>query len=368
MASIASGAKPPLTIEIGPMMEHVWTGIPVFTRRLVTALQKHGGLDLSFMYGGLRIPAPVVDAAVNLGSGSFMRADFEARSFDDYSLVRGDAPIIYPSVKGPASGLIDYESSTVHDISTLVMPEYHEEANVAYHLDHMALELGTNDVTFTISQATDAALRAAFPSQTGKTRLLYQYVDWPAAFELMEHNATPIQLGRYAVVVGTLEPRKNLELLIEALHYPELSASPLKLVVIGKRGWLVDEFMAGIPDSLRSKLIFTGFVTEFAKYRLIKNSEFLIFPSIYEGFGIPALEAMSLGKPVLGSMTSSFPEVIGDGGIFFDPFSAIDFAQKFAVMADRATIRELAPKAIAHAATFGPERMAAPVAEWALEH
>lgn len=368
MASIATGARPPLTVEIGPMMEHAWTGIPVFTRRLVTALKKHDGLDLSFMYGGLRIPDPVVDAAVSLGSGSFMRADFEARSFDEYQLVRGDAPILYPSVKGPASGLIEQEASTVHDISTLVMPEYHEEANVAYHLDHMALELKTNDVTFTISQATDAALKAAFPSQADKTRLLYQYVDWPEAFEGMDYNATPIQLGRYAVVVGTLEPRKNLELLIEALRYPQLSGSPLKLVVIGKKGWLVDEFMAGIPDSLRTKLVFTGFVTEFAKYRLIKNSEFLIFPSIYEGFGIPALEAMSLGKPVLGSMTSSFPEVIGDGGIYFDPFDVKDFAEKFAVMADRPTIRELAPKAVAHAATFGPERMAAPVVEWAMGH
>ena len=65
----------------------------------------------------------------------------------------------------------------------------------------------------------------------------------------------------------------------------------------------------------------------------MRHAEFLIYPSVYEGFGIPALEAMSLGKPVLASMTSSFPEVIGDAGVFFDPLSVTEFAAAFAEMA-----------------------------------
>jgi hypothetical protein len=93
------------------------------------------------------------------------------------------------------------------------MPEAHEEANIAYHLDTMALELATDDVVFCISEATRAALSSAFPSVASKTRTLFQYVDWPNHFEIMNRNMPPLRLGPYAVVVGTIEPRKNLGLL-----------------------------------------------------------------------------------------------------------------------------------------------------------
>ena len=84
-----------------------------------------------------------------------------------------------------------------------------------------------------------------------------------------------------------------------------------------------------LPAEACDRLLFSGFVSEFTKYRLIKGSEFLIFPSVYEGFGIPALEAMALGKPVLSSWSSSLPEVVGDAGVYFDPLSVTDFAAAF---------------------------------------
>jgi glycosyltransferase involved in cell wall biosynthesis len=105
-------------------------------------------------------------------------------------------------------------------------------------------------------------------------------------------------------------------------------------------------------------------VSEFVKFRLLRHAEFLVYPSVYEGFGIPALEAMSLGKPVLASMTSSFPEVVGDAGVFFDPFSASELAAAFAEMSDKRKLAELAPKAVQGAAAFNWQRMAAPVVEW----
>jgi glycosyltransferase involved in cell wall biosynthesis len=101
------------------------------------------------------------------------------------------------------------------------------------------------------------------------------------------------------------------------------------------------------------------------KYRLLRHADFLVYPSVYEGFGIPALEAMSLGKPVLASMTSSFPEVIGDAGVFFDPLSVSEFAAAFAEISDQRKLAELAPRASAAATAFHWQRMAAPVVEWA---
>jgi glycosyltransferase involved in cell wall biosynthesis len=137
-------------------------------------------------------------------------------------------------------------------------------------------------------------------------------------------------------------------------------------VVIGKKGWKVDQFMADLTAADRQRLMFSGFATEFTKYRLLKHAEFLVYPSLYEGFGIPALEAMSLGKPVLAARTSSLPEVIGEGGVYFDPLSVSEFAAAFAEISDQRKLEELAPKATSGAAAFGWQRMAQPVVDWVL--
>jgi glycosyltransferase involved in cell wall biosynthesis len=180
----------------------------------------------------------------------------------------------------------------------------------------------------------------------------------------MDRNLPPVALGRYAVVVGTIEPRKNLGLLLRALDNRAVMRSGIHFVVIGRRGWLAEQALARLTPEAQQRITFTGFVSEFVKYRLLKHADFLVFPSVYEGFGIPAVEAMGLGKPVLAAMTSAFPEVIGEAGVYFDPFSVEEFAAGLREIVDPKRLAELAPKAVAQAATFTPERMAAPVLAW----
>jgi glycosyltransferase involved in cell wall biosynthesis len=293
-----------------------------------------------------------------------LREDLERLHSHGYEIIDRHAPMLFPSVKN-ACTIGEREASTVHDMSTLVMPEVHEDANVAYHMENFKHDLETDDVTFCVSDATRAALELYYPSAATKTRVVHQYVDWPDNFEAIDRNLPKLNLGRYGVVVGTLEPRKNLGLLIRALALPEVRRSGIRFVVIGKKGWKVDQFLASLPAEESSRLVFSGFVSEFIKYRLLRHAEFLVYPSIYEGFGIPALEAMSLGKPVLAAMTSSFPEVIGKAGVYFDPLSASDFAAAFAEISHKRKQAELAPIAIEGAPAFTWQRMAAPVVEWA---
>lgn len=353
-----------LTIDVSPLLEDQWTGIPVFTRRLISALQRRGGLDLAFSVNLVEYPREQIAAAMALGAGAFLRDHFEARGFLDYRPIDPSAPIFYPSTKGKA-GLGAREASTVHDMSTLFMPENHVEANIAHHLDHFAKEVTTNDAVFCISEATKAALLTAIPSVASKTRLIYQYVDWPENFAVMDRNLPPLRLGRYAVVVGTIEPRKNLRLLIDALHRPEVERLNMTFVAIGRKGWMVDALLDELTPQQRRKLVFSGFVSEFVKYRLIRGAEFLIFPSLYEGFGIPALEAMSLGKAVLAARSSSLPEVVESAGVYFDPLSTDEFVAALGEIADPRKLAELAPLALARNSAFGPDRMAQPVVEWA---
>jgi glycosyltransferase involved in cell wall biosynthesis len=360
-----TSAKPRLSVDVSPLFEAQWTGIPVFTRRLIQALQQDGRLELSFCRNLTKIPPRHVKAALRAGNGLALAQEFEVGEHLRFPPADIAVPIFYPSVK-KNFGVCAAEASTVHDMSTLVMPENHTPANVEHHMCDLRQELAGNEVTFCVSAATQTALHTYFPSAASRTRVILQYIDWPDGFDLMDRSLPRIALGRYAVVIGTIEPRKNLALLLRALATEALRGSDLKFVVIGKVGWLVEQFLADLAPEQRERLIFTGFVSDFAKYRLIRAASFMVYPSLYEGFGIPALEAMSLGLPVAAARTSSLPEVIGDAGLYFDPFSTGDLLGCLAELAHAGRRQELAAKARERAALFTPQRMAAPVVDWVM--
>lgn len=141
----------------------------------------------------------------------------------------------------------------------------------------------------------------------------------------------------YLLYLGTLQPKKNIEGLIEAFallitshqslatnHYP-----PITLVIAGKKGWLFEEIFEKVKSlGLENKVIFTGFIKEENKPYLISGAKAFVLPSFYEGFGIPVLEAMSLGVPVVISSEGSLPEVGGKAAIYFDPSNIEDIAEK----------------------------------------
>lgn len=360
---MAAESAPRLALDIAPLLETQWTGIPVFTRRLVQALDATGRVRLEFCARLSRVPEEAVRRALRQGTGTYLRDLFERSAFEDAAPADPAVPLLYTSVKA-AAGAAAREASTIHDISTLVMPETHAAANVDFHLDPLREQLQSDETVFCCSEATRAALTATFPWVAPKARVIHQFVDWPAEFALYDRNLPPVALGRYAVVIGTIEPRKNLGLLLRALEHRALARSGIHFVVIGRRGWLADQALGRLTPEARARVTFTGFVSEFVKYRLLRHAEFMVFPSVYEGFGIPALEAMSLGKPVLASRSSAFPEVIGEAGAYFDPFSVEEFAAALQEIAQPNRLAELAPKALAQAAAFHPARMAAPVLDW----
>lgn len=149
--------------------------------------------------------------------------------------------------------------------------------------------------------------------------------------------------GKYVIYLGTIQPRKNLLRLIEAFKPIE----NLKLVIVGKtkglgrEGWMFDEILAkpaklGIED----KVIFTGFVpTEELPY-LLSDAETFILPSLWEGFGIPPVEAMACGTPVVVSKISSLPEVVGSAGLLVDPHSVTQIEQAIRTITTDKKLRE----------------------------
>ena len=135
--------------------------------------------------------------------------------------------------------------------------------------------------------------------------------------------------SQYIIYVGTIQPRKNLEKLIEAFaEVINCVNYPLALVIIGKKGWLYESVFQK-PEQLKieEKVLFLDFIKSNELAHLLNSALCFVLPSLYEGFGIPVLEAMACGTPVVLSNGSSLPEVAGDLGIYVDPQKKDDIAK-----------------------------------------
>jgi len=132
----------------------------------------------------------------------------------------------------------------------------------------------------------------------------------------------------YLLYLGTLQPKKNLEGLIEAFKILITNHQlPITLVIAGKKGWLYKEIFDKVKSlGIENKVIFTDFIKEDDKPYLISGAKAFVLPSFYEGFGIPVLEAMSLGVPTVISKEGSLPEVGGEAAVYFDPYDLKDMA------------------------------------------
>jgi glycosyltransferase involved in cell wall biosynthesis len=133
---------------------------------------------------------------------------------------------------------------------------------------------------------------------------------------------------RFVLSVGTLQPRKNFERLIEAYAQVRSSVPPLRgrassnvdLVIAGGTGWMYDGIYRRVEElRLQGQVHFPGYVADEDLPALYSLADLFVFPSLYEGFGLPVLEAMACGTPVVTSNTSSLPEVVGDAGLTVDP-------------------------------------------------
>ena len=132
--------------------------------------------------------------------------------------------------------------------------------------------------------------------------------------------------GDYFLYMGTLEPRKNIERMIEAyaLLKKENAAAP-KLVLAGKKGWLYDKIFEKVKKyEIEDDVIFTGYISDEDAVEVMRGAFAFIFVSIYEGFGIPPLEAMACGTPVIVSGEASLPEVVGDAAVIADAYDCAD--------------------------------------------
>lgn len=137
-----------------------------------------------------------------------------------------------------------------------------------------------------------------------------------------------LKMENYILFLGTIQPRKNALKLVQAFHLLKQSGYPGKLVLAGNIGWLADETLAVIRSSPDAQyIVLTGYVSDQVRKALYTHADVYVLPSLYEGFGVPAIEAMACGAPVAVANNSSLPEVVGKAGLLFNPSDPADIAR-----------------------------------------
>lgn len=244
----------------------------------------------------------------------------------------------------------------VHDLVAFLFPRKHQIKATLIEKTFLKRALKKAAHIVIVSENTKRDLLKLFPFCSGKPVT----VIYPAACHCTGHLGSDITLPKqFFLTVGALEPRKNLEAVLDAHERlrNEMGENIPSLVVVGSEGWKNKKLMKKL--SVSSNILLLPYLTEAALARLYQKAFAFIFPSLYEGFGMPPLEAMAAGAPVICSNAASLPEVCGDAALFFNPKDATTLTEHMKkIIADATLRKELSQKGFAQAKKFSWQKSA----------
>ncbi|GHU53213.1 glycosyl transferase family 1 [Clostridia bacterium] len=330
-----------VAFDVLPLLNNEKSGVGYYESELVKRLIRQNpsvGFDLEFISskhnadGLKRYIARNVNVIHSNFSSFAYRAASSVLPVPYSAFIRSDADITHffnfivpPFVKGKTI-------ATVHDMAVHRFPET-VRAKTKYMLfASLKKSFKRADMILTVSEFSKREILRFYDYPEEKIRVVYNGVD------LRKYNPqiggekideTKAKYGlpeEYILYLGTLEPRKNIERLIDA--YARVKANVPPLVLAGGKGWLYKGIFEKVKSlNLEKNVIFTGYIDGTDKPALYAGAMFFVFPSLYEGFGLPPLEAMACGTPLLVSNAASMPEVCGDCAVYTDPESVSEIAE-----------------------------------------
>ena len=254
---------------------------------------------------------------------------------------------------------------TVYDCTVFLMPELHDQGNVEVVSRNMRLAAERAVAIIADSESTRTDYLATVPADPERVSVVYGAADARFNPLISESEIQRVRarygIGReYVLAVGTTEPRKNLFRLIRAFESLSSHHRDVQLVVAGRRGWLSEPLYEYVEQhSLEDTVRFAGYVDAGDLPALYAGATVFAYPSLYEGFGLPLVEAMASGVPVLTSNRSSLPEVAGDAAILVNPEDEAEIAGELVhLLEDEQLRRELTKEGIRQAARFSWESSA----------
>lgn len=253
---------------------------------------------------------------------------------------------------------------TVHDLIYHLFPVYHKRLNRRYLNTAMPLFVRRANALITVSESSKRDLMRIYGVPGEKITVIYEAAapDFrPAPEEAVAEVTARYRLPeRYLLALGTIEPRKNLIRLVDALRFLRQKDPSLSLVIVGSAGWLYQDFFQHLEklEDPRAVLL-SGYVPDADLPAVIAGAAAYVLASFYEGFGLSILEAMACGTPVTCSNTSSMPELGGDAARYFDPHDTQGMTAAIAAVLEDSELRaEMRERGLAQAARFSWQRTA----------
>jgi len=222
---------------------------------------------------------------------------------------------------------------TIHDIAAILFPEFHEKKAVILEKLFIKKAIKAATKILAVSENTKKDLIKKFKVPSEKIEVMHcaasaDFCPINTTEEKVKELKEKISIPeKFFLTVGTVQPRKNYEALLQAFAMFYEKNKNYHLIIVGNSGWGKSDFSKIIEANYLQKHVhLLGYITSKNLNFLYNTAQAFIFPSLYEGFGIPPLEAMKAGCPIIASNTSSIPEVLGEAAIYCDPRSPAEFA------------------------------------------
>ncbi len=311
-------------------------GVGRYTKMLVDALLKNnqGNEIVLFYFDFMRKGSPFTGAinasyrenAVRWLPGRVVQKLWKTIYFPPFNWFSGRADVYhFPNFIIPPISC-GKKVVSIHDTSFIRYPQFTERKNLKYLHNNIRHTLIKADAIITISHFSADELKAIFPESANKVYVIYPGTDHfqniPSK-EKIEKVCSKYKISKpYLLNVGTLEPRKNQMLLVDII---EKMSDDFQLVIAGMRGWKYERILEKIYNSKsKAKIIYLEYVPEDELKALYAGASLFVFPSLYEGFGFPPLEAMAYSLPVVAAKCGSLPEVLGNAAFFVDNTDTAD--------------------------------------------
>lgn len=285
--------------------------------------------------------------------GLIKRFYFNKLKFPDIKFFVGDYDI-YHSTEPLLPPIKDKKSIiTIHDLAYKKFPNFFQ-SNVLSWDNVIKINAEKADAIIVPSNATKRDLIDLFGIPENKIDVVYLPINKKYFLEIDEYKFEQVRQKYklkfpFALFVGTIEPRKNIKLLVRAFEeFHKLKKSNLNLVLVGKRGWFYQDILKSIDNSkYNDKIHMLNYVQLDDLIVLYRLAKFFIYPSLYEGYGVPVIEAMASGIPVIVSASSSLIEIAKDVGLFFDPTDAEQLTEAMLKLDEDSELRaELSKKGL----------------------
>lgn len=249
--------------------------------------------------------------------------------------------------------------TTVHDFSFILYRDFHPKERIEYIEKYFFNNLDRSDMIITGSEYTKREILKYTKFKEDKIVVIYHGIDHNL-FKVYQKIELGFELpSKFILSVGSIEPRKNLLRLLKAYQgLPLEIKDEYKLLLVGFSGWENSEIISLIKE-LEEYVQYLGFISDEELAQVYNLATLFVYPSLYEGFGLPVLEAMACGTAVVSSGLSSLPEVGGDAPLYCDPYSITDIQEKIvSTLADSSKRDIMVEKGLAQAQKFSWQKSA----------